>query len=158
MCKPNHHYGPDPWGYEFDRWGTYNRADRNGIGVDRSPAGTGYSAQYAPEWADVYGDIDRCPDDLLLFFHRVPYTHKLRGGKTVIQHIYDTHFEGYEQAEHFAALWASLKGRVDERTFKNVSERFEEQLNCAKEWRDIINTFFHRLSGIDDKQGRKIYN
>ncbi|MBR0529840.1 MAG: alpha-glucuronidase [Ruminococcus sp.] len=158
MCKPNHHYGPDPWGYEFDRWGTYNRADRNGIGVDRSPAGTGYSAQYAPDWAEVYGDIDRCPDDLLLFFHRVPYTHKLRGGKTVIQHIYDTHFEGYEQAEHFAALWASLKGRVDERTFKNVSERFEEQLNCAKEWRDIINTFFHRLSGIDDKQGRKIYN
>ena len=31
MCKPNHHYGPDPWGYEFDRWGTYNRADREAV-------------------------------------------------------------------------------------------------------------------------------
>ena len=158
MCKPNHHYGPDPWGYEFDRWGTYNRADRDAVGVDRSASGTGYSEQYAPEWAKLYGDIDRCPDELLLFFHRVPYTRKLHSGKTVIQHIYDTHFEGCEKAEHFARLWAGLEGKVDERTFKNVSERFAEQQRCAREWRDIVNTFFHRLSGIDDKQGRKIYN
>ena len=158
MCKPCHHYGPDPWGYEFDRWGTYNRADRDCAGVDRSPSGTGYSTQYAPELADLYGSAATCPDELLLFFHRVPYTHKLHSGKTVIQHIYDSHFEGFEQAEHFAALWASLKGRVDERTFQNVSARFEEQLRCAKEWRDIVNTFFHRLSGIPDEKGRKIYD
>ena len=158
MCKPGHHYGPDPWGYEFDRWGTYNRADRDCAGVDRSPSGTGYSTQYAPELAELYGSAATCPDELLLFFHRVPYTHKLHSGKTVIQHIYDSHFEGFEQAEHFAALWDSLKGRVDERTFQNVSARFEEQLRCAKEWRDIVNTFFHRLSGIPDEKGRKIYD
>ncbi|MBQ8965692.1 alpha-glucuronidase [Ruminococcus sp.] len=157
MCKPNHHYGPDPWGYEFDRWGTYNRADRNAVGVDRSAAGTGYSEQYAPALADTYGDISRCPDELLLFFHRVPYTHKLHSGKTVIQHIYDAHFEGYAQAEHFAKLWADLEGKVDEGAFKNVSERFAEQLRCAKEWRDIVNTFFHRFSGIDDEKGREIF-
>ena len=157
MCKPNHHYGPDPWGYEFDRWGTYNRADRNAVGVDRSAAGTGYCEQYAPALAEIYGDISRCPDELLLFFHRVPYTHKLHSGKTVIQHIYDSHFEGYTQAEHFAKLWAELEGKVDEGAFKNVSERFAEQLRCAKEWRDIVNTFFHRLSGIDDEKGREIF-
>ena len=158
MCKPNHHYGPDPWGYEFDRWGTYNRADRDSVGVDRSMSGTGYSGQYSPAWAEVYGSPDSCPDELLLFFHRVPYTHRLRSGKTVIQHIYDAHFEGYEKAEHFSKLWADLEGRVDEQIFKNVSARFEEQLRCAKEWRDIVNTFFHRLSGIDDEKGRKIYD
>ena len=157
MCHPQDHYGPDPWGYEFSRWGTYNRADRDAVGVDRSASGSGYSEQYAPELAELYGNIDRCPDELLLFFHRVPYTHILHSGKTVIQHIYDAHFEGYAKAEHFAELWAGLEGKVDERSFKNVSERFKMQLTCAKEWRDIINCFFHRLSGIDDAQGREIF-
>ena len=157
MCHPNDHYGPSPWGYEFDRWGTYNRADRDAVGVDRSASGSGYSEQYAPALAEVYGDISKCPDELLLFFHRVPYTHRLHSGKTVIQHIYDTHFEGYAKAEHFAELWQGLKGRIDDRTFKNGCERFAEQLRCAKEWRDIINCFFHRLSGIDDENGREIY-
>lgn len=157
MCKPNHHYGPDPWGYEFDRWGTYNRADRNAVGVDRSHSGTGYAALYNPPLAEVYDSVNRCPDELLLFFHRVPYDHRLHSGKTVIQHIYDAHFEGYEQAEHFAELWKTLEGRIDERTFRNGCERFTEQLRCAREWRDIVNTFFHRLSGIDDENGRTIY-
>lgn len=157
MCHPADHYGPDPWGYEFDRWGTYNRADRDAVGVDRSASGTGFSEQYAPEWAEVYGDVERCPDELLLFFHRVPYTHKLHSGKTVIQHIYDTHFEGYEAVEHFAELWKSLEGKIDERAYKNGCERFGEQLRCAREWRDIINCFFHRLSGIEDEKGREIY-
>ena len=157
MCRPENHYGPDPWGYEFDRWGTYNRADRDAVGVDRSKAGTGFSEQYAPAWAEIYGDKDKCPDDLLLFFHRVPYTHKLHSGKTVMQHIYDSHFEGYEAAEHFAKLWKSLEGKIDERAYRNGCERFDEQLRCAREWRDIINCFFHRLSGIEDEKGREIF-
>ncbi len=157
MCHPNDHYGPSPWGYEFDRWGTYNRADRDAVGVDRSAKGTGYSLQYAPSWAEIYGDTYKCPDELLLFFHRVPYTHILHSGKTVIQHIYDTHFEGYAKAEHFAELWKSLEGRIDDSIYQNGCERFAEQLRCAREWRDIINCFFHRLSGIDDEQGRVIY-
>ena len=40
MVNPNHHYGPNVDGYEYDSWGTYHRADRNGIGVDRTTNGT----------------------------------------------------------------------------------------------------------------------
>lgn len=157
MCKPNVHYGPDPWGYEFDRWGTYNRADRNALGVDRTAANTGYSELYHEPLRSCYGSPDSCPDELLLFFHRLPYDHKLKSGKTIIQHIYDSHFEGYEKAERFAEQWHTLEGKIDERTYQNGCERFAEQLRCAAEWRDIINCFFHRLSGIDDKKGRTIY-
>lgn len=157
MCKPNHHYGPDPWGYEFDRWGTYNRADRNGVGVDRTANGTGYSQQYYPPLRELYSSPETCPDELLLFFCRVPYDHVLHSGKTVIQHIYDTHFEGYEQAVEFARLWDGLEDKLDRRVFENGCRRFEEQLRCAREWRDIVNAFFHRLSGIEDEKGRKLY-
>ena len=157
MCKPNNHYGPDPMGYEFDRWGTYHRADRNAVGVDRGPNGTGYSLQYNEPLRTMYSSPETCPDELKLFFCRLPYDYVLASGKTLIQHIYDAHFSGYERAEGFARAWDSLEGSVEPEMFVNVKKRFEMQLKCAREWRDIINTFFYRYSGVPDEKGRPIY-
>lgn len=158
MCKPGHHYGVDVDGYEYDCWGTYHYADREGVGRERSVAtGTGYTAQYSKERCAEYESLQTCPDEFLLFFHHVPYTHVLQSGKTVIQHIYDAHFEGFAKVEKFIALWKSLEGKVDEASFLNVRERLEEQLRSAREWRDQINTYFYRKSGIGDEKGRLIY-
>ena len=157
MVQPGIHYGCSVDGYEYDRWGTYHRADHLGIGVDRSDKGTGYALQYNEPNASMYNDPDKCPDELVLFFHHLPYTHKLHSGKTVIQHIYDTHFEGYEEARKLAEKWNSLKGKVDEDIFENVSERFTRQLANAREWCDQVNSYFYRKSGIPDEKGRQIY-
>ncbi|MFD0671284.1 alpha-glucuronidase family glycosyl hydrolase [Cohnella sp. GCM10027633] len=158
MVAPNHHYGPDVDGYEYSRWGTYHFADRDGIGVDRTVAtGTGYSAQYHSPNAAIYDDPGACPDELLLFFHHVPYSHRLKSGKTVIQHIYDTHFEGVEQAAELRAQWSKLEGAVDPERFANVRDRLEGQAEHAKQWRDIVNTYFYRKSGVPDERGRRIY-
>jgi alpha-glucuronidase len=158
MVAPNHHYGPDVDGYEYSRWGTYHFADRDGIGVDRTQAtGTGYTAQYAEPNSSLYEKVDTCPDELLLFFHHVPYTHKLHSGKTVIQHIYDTHFSGADDAEWLEREWAGLEGRIDAGRFADVASRLAEQSQHAKKWRDIINTYFYRKSGIADEGGRTIY-
>ncbi|WP_031480457.1 alpha-glucuronidase [Streptomyces bicolor] len=158
MVQPGHHYGPSVDGYEYSPWGTYHFADRDGIGVDRSVAtGTGYAGQYAPAWAKVFESPETCPDELLLFFHHVSYDHVLRSGKTVIQHIYDTHFEGVEEVEKAREGWASLAGLVDPARHARVTERFEEQLRSAREWRDQINSYFLRKSGVADAHGRRIY-
>lgn len=158
MVSPNHHYGPDVDGYEYSRWGTYHFADRDGIGVDRTTeTGTGYSAQYHAPNAAVYNDVATCPDELLLFFHHVPYTHRLHSGKTVIQHIYDTHFEGAEQAEDLQKQWNALEGLIDSARFGHIRERLGEQARHANHWRDVINTYFYRKSGIADEHGRRIY-
>ena len=69
MVNPGTHYGPSPWGYEFARWGTYNRADRDAVGIDRTASGTGYALQYPEAIRVKYEDPDTCPDKLLLFFH-----------------------------------------------------------------------------------------
>ena len=50
------------------------------------------------------------PDELLLFMHHVPYTHVLRSGKTVIQHIYDAHYEGAQEAAGFVESWRRSSG------------------------------------------------
>ncbi|GAB2717684.1 alpha-glucuronidase [Streptomyces bullii] len=158
MVQPGHHYGPGVDGYEYSPWGTYHFADRDGVGVDRSRAtGTGYAAQYAQPWAEVYESPRTCPDELLLFFHHVPYGHVLHGGSTVIQHIYDTHFEGVAEAEEARRVWAGLTGLVDPARHARVAERYEEQLHSAREWRDQVNAYFFRKSGVPDGRGRRIY-
>jgi len=157
MVNPNQHYGPSVDGYEYDRWGTYHRADLHGIGVDRSSNGTGYATLYHEPNASAYEHIETCPEELLLFFHHVSYRYVLSTGKTVIQHIYDTHFEGYEDVGKMIALWDSLKGVIGEKQFDNVANRLQIQLASAREWRDVVNSYFYRKTGIPDAKGRTIY-
>ncbi|MBD3943207.1 alpha-glucuronidase [Microbacterium sp. NEAU-LLC] len=158
MVTPGSHYGPSVDGYEYSPWGTYHFADRNGIGVDRTVAtGTGYTGQYPQEWAAMFESLESVPDELLLFFHHVPYTHRLHNGATVIQHIYDTHFRGAEQAAELPARWDALRDHIDEDVWMRGAERFAEQARSAGEWRDQINTYFWRASGIPDEHGRTLY-
>lgn len=158
MVRPGHHYGPDVDGYEYTPWGTYHFADRDGIGVDRTArSGTGYASQYPSPWRETYESLATCPDELLLFFHHVPYAHVLHSGKTVIQHVYDTHFEGVERVEAMIRAWSAVSKLVDPRLSERVAERFAEQLRSATEWRDQVNTYFLRKSGVPDEQGRTIY-
>ena len=156
MVSPNVHYGPSPYGYEFQAWGTYNRADRNAVGVDRTEKGTGYVAQYPAEWKKLFASPDTCPDNLILFFHRLPYGFVMRDGRTLIQRIYDDHFEGCAEAESMAQTLRALSLPEPDRT--EAETRMQAQLQNAREWRDITNTFFHRFSGVPDGKGRKIYD
>lgn len=160
MVRPHHHYGPSVDGYEYSRWGTYHFADRDGVGVDRTRAtGTGFTGQYPAPWADVYESLDSCPDALLLFFHHVPYGHVLHCGATVIQHIYDTHFSGVEEVLETRALWERIEdaGLVAPDLYERVRGLLDEQVRCAEEWRDQINAYFFRKSGVPDAHGRRIF-
>jgi alpha-glucuronidase len=158
MVRPGHHYGPDVDGYEYTSWGTYHFADRDGVGVDRTRAtGTGFTGQYPAPWRDVFEDRDRCPDELLLFFHHVPYGHRLAGGSTVIQHIYDSHFAGVERVARMRSAWQRLTGLVEEDLDARVRDRLDEQLRSAEQWCDQINTYFFRKSGVPDAHGRHIH-
>nr|MDT0659002.1 alpha-glucuronidase [Micromonospora sp. DSM 115978] len=158
MVRPGHHYGPDVDGYEYTPWGTYHFADRDGVGVDRTRAtGTGFTGQYPAPWRDVYESREGCPDELLLFFHHVPYGHRLTSGTTVIQHIYDSHFAGAERVARTRSAWQRLTGLVDPDLDARVRDRLDEQLRSAEEWRDQINTYFFRKSGVPDAHGRHIH-
>jgi len=157
MVNPNHHYGPNPDGYEYDRWGTYHRATNTEIGVERGPRGTGYTMQYRLPLSAIYADIESCPEELLLFFHRLPYTYVMKDGRTLIQRVYDDHFEGCAAAEEFARSWDELESLLPAEIYSRVQLRFAEQCRSAREWRDVINSWFFRRSGIPDIHGREIY-
>jgi alpha-glucuronidase len=149
------HYGPNIEASENNGWGQWHRADHGGVGMDRSVAtGTGFAGQYPPEVAKVFEDVATTPDDLLLFFHHVPYTHQLHSGATVIQYIYDSHYLGAKQAAELGMEWATLKGRIESKIFDAMSARLEYQAGHAIVWRDAIVQYFLKLSGIPDEHGR----
>jgi alpha-glucuronidase len=181
MVTPHYHYGPSPEGYEFDKWGTYHRANHTHVGVDRTvggnggnnggemgggndgnKGGTGYTGQYHPYLANLYNDPATTPEELLLFFHRLPYDYKLKSGQTLLQYIYNTHFEGVEGVLSLIETWRTLKdkvpGLIPEDVYDEVQKRLDLQLANACDWRDVVNTYFYRLSGIPDERGRKIYD
>mgnify|MGYP001109321788 FL=1 len=157
MVNPHYHYGPNVDGYEYDRWGTYHRADHLGIGVDRSHNGTGYAGLYREPNASLYDNPEKCPEELLLFFHHMPYEYRLQSGKTILQHIYDTHFDGVALVDEMVRRFEELKGKLPEKQYERMAQRFAHQKEHSREWRDQINTYFYRKTGIPDEKGRKIY-
>jgi alpha-glucuronidase len=153
------HYGVAVEASERNGWGQWHRADtegdNRGVGMDRTVAnGTGFIGQYTPTVARLYESLANCPDDLLLFMHHVPYTYVLHSGKTVIQHLYDSHYDGAEAVEGYVRDWRALQGRVDEQRYQEVLAQLEYQAGQAEVWRDAVSNWFLRASGIPDAKGR----
>jgi alpha-glucuronidase len=149
------HYGVNVEASERNGWGQWHRADETGIGMDRTSAsGTGYIGQYRPAVAARWESLATVPDDLLLFLHHVPYTYKLHSGKTVIQSIYDSHYEGADAVAAYVEQWKSLRGLLDERRYSEVLSQLEYQAGQAVVWRDAVNTWFAKASKIADDKGR----
>lgn len=149
------HYGPSPAAQDGNGWGQWTRADAHAIGMDRTVAsGTGNAGQYHPEVAASFENIETTPDDLLLWFHHVPYTYRLKSGKTVIQHFYDAHYQGAEIAQTFPAQWEALRSLIDDERFEHVALRLRYQAGHALVWRDSVNNFYYAKCGIDDEEKR----
>jgi alpha-glucuronidase len=102
----------------------------------------------------MYESIDTTPDELLLFMHHVPYTHVLKSGTTVIQHIYDDHYQGADDAGGFVERWRKLDGLIDRERYRSVLAKLEYQAGHAIVWRDAVNGWFRWISGIPDARGR----
>ena len=132
MVTPHDHYGPNPSGYEYDMWGTYHKANRDAVGIDRTSSGTGYLLQYPESLQKKYGDPAACPDLYLLFYHRLPYSFRMRDGRTLLQRIYDDHFEGYAETQTMAQMLRSLPFPEQDREI--ILSRMDRQLRNAKEW------------------------
>ncbi len=141
MCDGGH-FLPDP-----ARRVSYHRADENGVGYDRTlRTGSNYTSQYFEPVSSMYEGVNECPDELLLFFHHVPYTHKLKSGTTVNQYIYNSHNEGVARVRNYVEKWESLKNLIDDERYEHVLGRLRNQVSYAEEWRDSINNYFQKLS------------
>lgn len=150
----NGHYGPNPLSQDGNPWGQWTRTDNNGVGMDRTTwNGTGFAGQYPPQVTAQYDTIEAVEDNLLLWFHHVPYDHVLKSGKTVIQHFYDAHYDGAEVAQTFPDHWATLKDKIDPERFEHVQFRLVYQAGHSIVWRDsIVDLYFNRSQIADEHE------
>ena len=145
-----HHYGPMPWGNTLGRpdWNPvyYHKADSFGIGFDRTAKGTNALSQYAIEVQNEFNDINKCPDEYLLWFHHTAWDHKMHSGRTLWNELCYKYNSGVDSVRSFIKEWNSLRKYIDEDRFKQVDQLLNIQLKDAIWWRNACLLYFQTFS------------
>ncbi|MDF1571391.1 MAG: hypothetical protein P1P82_07235 [Bacteroidales bacterium] len=137
----DHHYGPGPWV-------TGGRADSAGIGFDRTSTGSNTLAQYAPEIRQQYSDPATCPEKYLLWFHHLPWGHRMPSGNTLWKALCYRYDAGVHGVEEMVATWKDLEGQTDWQRYHHVAQLLQVQLNEAGWWRSSCLLYFQQFSGM----------
>jgi len=150
IMAEGHHYGPGPWVDNLGRadWNStyYHRADAQGLGFDRTATGSNALAQYAPEWQKLWGNLESCPENLLLWFHHVPWDHRMKSGRTLWDELCLRYQQGVDEVRALRRDWDSLQGRIDSERFTHVAQRLARQEQEAIRWRDACLLYFQQFS------------
>jgi alpha-glucuronidase len=150
LMARGHHYGPGPWvsGGPRADWTSvyYHRADERGIGFDRTASGSNAVGQYAPAVRDRFGDPARVADDYLLWFHHVPWDHRLRSGRTLWDELTFRYCRGVEYVRGMQATWQTLAGRIDAGRYEETRTFLAIQEQEAAWWRDASVLYFQTFA------------
>ncbi|MCL1937659.1 MAG: alpha-glucuronidase [Candidatus Azobacteroides sp.] len=148
-----HHYGPAPWLNIPDTrpdWmpSYYHKADSQGIGFDRTKEGSNAVSQYSSPVSDIYNDINACPENLLLWFHHVPWNHRMSNGKTLWDELCYKYQSGVDAARNFQKIWDQEGSFIDKERFKEVQSNLKTQTRDAILWRDACVLYFQTFSSL----------
>ena len=146
-----HHYGPEPWceieGARPDWLPTYyHRADKEGLGFDRTTDGSDAVSQYPDSLAAVFNSIDSCPDEFLLWFHHVPWKHEMKSGRTMWDELCLHYQRGVDAARGFRDTWKDMSPYVDAERHASVAHHFDIQASDAVWWKDACLEYFRTFS------------
>ena len=141
------HYGPEPNGFIAQypiEWCPvyYHKANNDSIGFDRTHTGSNATAQYREPYCTLYDNINTCPERYLLWFHRVPWTYRLKSGRTVYEEMQYRYTRGVNEVEDFIRVWNEAKPYIDDQRWQEVDARLQHQLENAKEWRKVCLDYF----------------
>lgn len=146
-----HHYGPAPWyspkGVRSD-WTPpyYHCADSIGLGFNRTLTGSANVKQYPEELCRLYNDINTCPENLLAWFHHVPWDHRMKSGRTFWDELCHKYNDGVHDARRFLTVWDVMQPYVDAQRFTEVQHKLRIQARDAVWWRDACLLYFQTFS------------
>ena len=146
----SHHYGPGPWVDNKHRadWTAvyYHRANTEGIGFDRTKSGSNALAQYFPPVQEKFGNLSTCPEEFLLWFHRVGWDHKLKSGHTLWNELCYKYYGGADGVKQMQQTWNAQAPLVDPERFQHVKTFLGIQAKEAQWWRDACVLYFQTFS------------
>ena len=153
IFKFDHHYGPEPDGFKADyplEWCPvyYHQATKDSIGFDRTTeTGTDAVSQYKSHIAHTYNNIETCPEELLLWFHRVPWTHHMKDGSTLWESLQYHYNSGVIWTESLQNDWRyKMRHFIDKQRWLEVDERLQHQVDNARQWRDVCLDYFRQFA------------
>ena len=151
IFKFDHHYGPEPDGFKAHyplEWCPvyYHKADKEGLGFNRTHTGSDATSQYREPYCSLYDDINTCPERFLLWFHHVPWTYRLKSGNTLWEELQARYDRGVSEVEDFCRIWQEAKPSIDEQRWQEVDKRMQHQLENAKEWRKVCIDYFRTFA------------
>lgn len=157
IMDTGHHYGPGPWVRNLSRpeWNPvyYHKAEKNGIGFNRSKDGTNAVSQYSPAVAGVFDNIKTCPEEYLLWFHHVSWDYKLKDGNNLWDGLALKYQEGVNQVQKMQKTWGTTEKYIDSERFEEVKMLLNIQYKEAKWWRDACLLYFQQFSGKELPKG-----
>lgn len=149
-----HHYGPAPWYTEIglrEDWSPlyYHRADSLGIGFDRTMAtGSGATRQYAEPTRSFFENRSSCPDEYLLWFHRVGWNEKVHSGRTLWNELCHRYSVGVEHVREYQKIWDAMQPYVDSERFNQVQRKLKIQARDAQWWKDACLLYFQSFNHL----------
>ena len=152
IMAEGHHYGPGPWVGLEDAgradWTSvyYHRADRQGIGFDRTKTGSNALEQYAEPIQQKWGDPKTCPPELLLWFHHLRWDWRIASGRPLWDELALHYQSGVDTVRRWRKEWAALQDTVDEERFQHVAALLKVQEDHAVWWRDACLLYFQTFS------------
>ena len=145
-----HHYGPAPWYNKAPRadWNPvyFHRADSIGIGFDRTSKGSNALAQYNPEVDSFFTNLATCPEEYLLWFHHIPWTYKLKSGRTLWNELCYKYNAGVDTVRWMQSQWKSIEKFIDANRYRQVSMLLNIQEDEAVWWRNACLLYFQTFS------------
>ncbi|WP_225845916.1 alpha-glucuronidase family glycosyl hydrolase [Streptomyces sp. HPF1205] len=152
QMRSSDHYGPGPsemlarpdWSPVY-----YNKADSAGLGYDRSPTGSNLTAQYFPTLAARYGNIDTVPENLMMWFHHVPWDREMRSGRPFWDELVYRYQMGVQYVTWMRQTWDTLQPSIDARRFAEVRAKLAAHEADAGDWRDTCVSYWKQFSARD---------
>jgi alpha-glucuronidase len=151
IFSANGHYGPGPWWapkWVRKDWTPpyFHQADTAGIGFDRTQNGSDAVSQYQEPLRSLFNNVKYCPEIYLLWFHHLPWTYKMRNGRTLWDALCYHYQEGLDQVREFQKIWDNVKPYVDPERFSVVQSKLRQQCVNAQVWKDACLLYFQQFS------------
>jgi alpha-glucuronidase len=151
IMSANGHYGPGPWWAPARMradWTPpyYHQANVNGVGFDRTKTGSDAVSQYHEPLASLFNDPKTCPDNVLLWFHHLPWDYKMKSGRTLWDELCYHYDKGVQQVRQFQKIWDKAQPYVDSTRFTAVQMKLRSQSTNAVLWKDACLLYFQQFS------------
>jgi len=151
IMSANGHYGPGPWWAPKGmrpEWTPpyYHQASASGIGFDRTTKGSDAVSQYHEPLASEFNNVTTCPENLLLWFHHLPWDYKIKNGRTLWADLCYHYEEGVNQVREFQKVWDKAGPYVDSTRYMKVQRKLRIQCVNAILWKDACTLYFQQFS------------